>query len=691
MVRRHSSSRMRDGGDPPPDSELQTVKPEAPGFRAQDIYPLQDDIERKERKNMYYSDSRDKGSPRHHHSRSKSRSGTSEERRSPPAETSGRQGRSERGSSAVESSAGRESHSERWNYAAESSAGRESHKERKGYAAESVAGYSGWSEKRNLVIESPASRASRGHNRESLTVDKQPASTIASPRSQMSPQSGLSSPREGKKTQSRRERLKKAYEIRRNSPATRPSEGRSLSPRQSSKQEPLLTDEKNNSNSNDETCRLTAKKAMLKLRVVDDSEEEVPVYRPPVIADQDSGETSSTKFDKYEMELTQQKTEKVQKNERQNSMTESLAPVASGMSSYYNGRRDDTSAYDTVGPVMSGFTNDNIESRQMQSQNERMRVQDDRGNTDDVLNSPRKVPNNYSFRDVDSGRFIDSGSEEIFSASEDEGIIIVKQRVAYLCIILTAVQLAMLFIQLALCGFASLDINPMIGPYPDAFSEWGGKNTYLMVEERQYFRIITPVLLHVGFFHLLINSYCQLETCAYFEREWGSCRWLTIYLISGVGSVLAACAVDPDLIGVSSSGALMGMIGAKIAQVITWSCFELRNSLLKQSTRLDQLSGVMCSAAMISLLSFFTYIDFSGHIGGFVSGFLAGIMIFSKPIASRRSRALWASTGFLGMVVGGSILIIMLLRTEADEELGDACQYFRNLFPEGYNCDCVWD
>ena len=123
----------------------------------------------------------------------------------------------------------------------------------------------------------------------------------------------------------------------------------------------------------------------------------------------------------------------------------------------------------------------------------------------------------YSRREIISMSTVDS--EGLLSG--DDGFVIVRQRIAYLCILVTAIQLALLLTQLILCGVASLDINPMIGPYPDAYSEWGGKNAYLMLVDRQYFRLITPVFLNVGVLHFLVNAFCQLETCAFFERENG--------------------------------------------------------------------------------------------------------------------------------------------------------------------------
>lgn len=264
-----------------------------------------------------------------------------------------------------------------------------------------------------------------------------------------------------------------------------------------------------------------------------------------------------------------------------------------------------------------------------------------------------------------------------------------RQRVAWFGITISAIQLAILLIQIFVCGLASIDVNPMVGPFPDAFSEWGGKNAYLMIDQKQYYRIITPVFLNVGVVQLLVNVFCQLETCAYFEREWGSDIWLVIYLVSGMGAVASSCVESPDTIGVCSSGAVMGLFGAKIAQAITYAIFDLEHHA--DGVQLDQLGGVLCSTAIVSAVSCVTYIDLSSHIGGLLVGFLLGILIFSQPIASMCARFFWACVGLGGLSAFASGLFYFLwLETSPDEDLGDACQYFRNLYPEDYDCDCSW-
>jgi membrane associated rhomboid family serine protease len=281
-------------------------------------------------------------------------------------------------------------------------------------------------------------------------------------------------------------------------------------------------------------------------------------------------------------------------------------------------------------------------------------------------------------------------NDGLHHGDEDDGAHTL-QDTAYLSIMVTTFQLLILVIQIAMCGLAPLDINPMIGPYPDAFSEWGGKNSYLMLVDNEWWRLVSPIFLHVGVLHLLANAFCQLEAVALFEREWGSARWLVVYILSGMGGVAYSSVFDANTIAVGSSGALMGMYAAKLSQVMSHTFFEVSQAHRDFVIRLDQLSGVLCGLTLVSLLSSFTYIDWSGHMGGLVTGFFTGMLLFSWPIESCCMRFLWMFLGFAGLVGSlTAIFYVLYQHIHPEEELGDACQYFRNLYPENYECECVW-
>lgn len=262
-----------------------------------------------------------------------------------------------------------------------------------------------------------------------------------------------------------------------------------------------------------------------------------------------------------------------------------------------------------------------------------------------------------------------------------------KQQFAYLAIAISAVQLLVLALQLSLCGVAPLDVNPFVGTYPDALSEWGGKNPYLL-QNGEWWRLVTPAFLHVGVLQLLVNAAVQLETCAFFEREWGSMRYLWIYLISEVGCQIVSSAANPDTVGVGSSGAIMGLFGAKLAQVTTQVCFDFSKKE-EDSIRLEQLSSLLCSLSVVLSLSFFTYIEWSGHMGGMATGFIVGIISFAKPIRNRLSRTLWRLFGIILLFTLLPLTFYIFTElVEPDADLGDTCEYFRNLYAEDYDCSC---
>lgn len=265
-----------------------------------------------------------------------------------------------------------------------------------------------------------------------------------------------------------------------------------------------------------------------------------------------------------------------------------------------------------------------------------------------------------------------------------------KIEVPWGSIAIMSIQLLVLITQLAMCGVARLEVNPMVGPYPDAFSEWGGKNAYLMLQENEWWRLITASFLHVGVLHLLVNAICIFWIISFFELEWGSTRWLMIFFLSSIGCTIAACDGEADTIGVASSGALMGLFSAKLAQVLSHTVFTVRKEV-NDALRFDQLVGVFFGIAIQAILSSVTFIDGWGHVGGISTGFFCGIVLFCRPIISCCARFFWALIGLLGFCTSlTAAFYYFLVYVDPTEDIADACTYFRSLYPEGYSCECAW-
>ena len=141
---------------------------------------------------------------------------------------------------------------------------------------------------------------------------------------------------------------------------------------------------------------------------------------------------------------------------------------------------------------------------------------------------------------------------------EGEPIYVVSQKRGYLSILFSLSQTLILIAMMIQCKVAPMNINPMFGPYPDALSYWGGKNAYFILYENEWWRLISPIMLHAGVFHLICNVAVQLDSGAFWEREWGSLIWLIIYLSSAAGGSCLSVISIPNTVGVGSSGSVCG-------------------------------------------------------------------------------------------------------------------------------------
>jgi hypothetical protein len=189
---------------------------------------------------------------------------------------------------------------------------------------------------------------------------------------------------------------------------------------------------------------------------------------------------------------------------------------------------------------------------------------------------------------------------------DGEPVYVVKQKRGYLSIFFSLAQTVILFGMMIQCGVASMKINPMIGPNPDVLSTWGAKNSYNILYLNEYWRLFSPIMLHAGIFHLLCNVGVQLDTGAFFEREWGSFIWLIVYLSSAASGSILSVIVSPNTIGVGSSGAVCGLFGAKIAEALC-RCKESTKTTAKELSHAilcEQFGSTLCTVILILVFSF---------------------------------------------------------------------------------------
>ena len=125
-----------------------------------------------------------------------------------------------------------------------------------------------------------------------------------------------------------------------------------------------------------------------------------------------------------------------------------------------------------------------------------------------------------------------------------------KQKYGFASVLISVLQLFFLTTILSLCGVAPFRVNPTLGPYPDALSALGAKNSYLIIEEHEMWRFLVAPFTSASVLHLVFNLVMQLEAGAFFEREWGTPRWICIYISSSFGSTIFSTIFDPDSVTV---------------------------------------------------------------------------------------------------------------------------------------------
>lgn len=173
-----------------------------------------------------------------------------------------------------------------------------------------------------------------------------------------------------------------------------------------------------------------------------------------------------------------------------------------------------------------------------------------------------------------------------------------------------AIQVLM-FLILELFG-GSTDTSTLI--------QFGAKFNPLILEG-EWWRFLTPMVLHIGFLHLAMNTLALFYLGTTVERIFGRLRFLFIYIVAGFAGTVASFIFSPNL-SAGASGAIFGCFGALLY-------FGALNPKLFLRTL-----GLNIFVVLAINLSFgFTVpgIDNAGHIGGLIGGFLAsGIVHFPK-------------------------------------------------------------
>lgn len=172
----------------------------------------------------------------------------------------------------------------------------------------------------------------------------------------------------------------------------------------------------------------------------------------------------------------------------------------------------------------------------------------------------------------------------------------------------------------------------------------GALRRRFFMQPQQTWRLFTSLWLHAGAFHVVINLFSIIFIGIHLEQEFGPLRIGIIYMLSAfIGSLLAAVFVQNNP-SVGSSGSLFGLIGAAFSALTrNWKIYN---------DKFAALIALSFATIINILLGLLPHVDNFSSLGGFISGFLLGFVLFIDPRLGKRAEN---KGGLLGNSIESSI------------------------------------
>lgn len=155
--------------------------------------------------------------------------------------------------------------------------------------------------------------------------------------------------------------------------------------------------------------------------------------------------------------------------------------------------------------------------------------------------------------------------------------------------------------------------------------DWGGSYAPLILEEHQYYRIITHIFIHYGFDHIFNNMVSLLILGYSLEGIFGRWRFALLYFLSGILAGVtslvynvATLPFEEMPLSCGASGAVYGLMGALLVLLIVGN----RGLRGAEIARYLLFLGLSLYSGMMD-----TSIDNAAHIGGFAAGCLIGAIM----------------------------------------------------------------
>jgi rhomboid protease GluP len=164
---------------------------------------------------------------------------------------------------------------------------------------------------------------------------------------------------------------------------------------------------------------------------------------------------------------------------------------------------------------------------------------------------------------------------------------------------------------------------PLVSSKPAALELAQGGNPLALfgplVQQGEYWRMLTCVFEHGGPLHLLFNMSVVWTLGFMLERAIGSWRFLGLSLVTAVGASAFALFFDFNRPMVGASGMILGWAGAMLPISTEQGRKELGTWLVQ-----------------VVIISLIPGVSWAGHLGGFIFGLPCGVALkLGRPVYAR--------------------------------------------------------
>ena len=162
-----------------------------------------------------------------------------------------------------------------------------------------------------------------------------------------------------------------------------------------------------------------------------------------------------------------------------------------------------------------------------------------------------------------------------------------------------------------------------------------------LVRAGQWWRFITPIFIHIGWTHFILNMITLYFMGALMEQIYGHVRFALLYLLSGILGNIISFSLRPLGLSAGASTSLFGMF----AGFVVLKYFFHDNYAIQALSR----QYMMLIGINLAMNLFMPNINMIGHIGGAIGGALLGVAL-AIPGQTHRYKQSTRIAGVVGYI-----------------------------------------